>query len=123
MPKKECLIVDDSDVIRRITRHMLGSMPFTTFEAVNGHDALSRCAKSMPDVILLDWLMPELAGLACLQSLRKLPGGGRPRVIYCLSANDPLEINRAMQAGADDTIIKPFDRETLRQKLETLEQM
>ena len=119
MSNKQCLIVDDSDIVRRVAKHMLSAMGVDATEAVNGLDALDRCSKAMPDAILLDWIMPVQGGLECLQALRRLPGGGAAKVIYCTSENDPAEFARAMAAGATDVIVKPFNREMLRQKLES----
>jgi len=117
MSHKHCLIVDDSDVIRRILKHMLGALQFETSEAGNGQEALDCCRRSMPDAILLDWTMPVVGGIDCLQALRQLPGGEKPVVLYCITENDVLEIFKAMRAGADDILLKPFDRGMLRQKL------
>ena len=117
MSNTHCLIVDDSDVVRRVTRHMLGAIGIDASEAVNGLDALDRCSKAMPDVILLDWIMPVQGGLECLQALRRLPGGDSAAVIYCTSENDPVEFARALAAGATDILVKPFSREMLRLKL------
>ena len=117
MPNKHCLIVDDSDVIRRVTNQMLTALGLQATEAVNGEDALERCRQTMPDAIVLDWIMPVLSGLDCLQLLRRMPGGRRPAIIYCTTVNDPAEVARALAAGADDVIVKPYDREALRQKL------
>lgn len=120
MPNKHCLVVDDSDVVRRITKHMLGACGLEATEAVNGEDALDRCRHAMPDAIILDWMMPVLSGYECLQSLRRLPGGRQPAILYCTSVNDPAVIGRALEAGADDVILKPYNRETLRTKLASL---
>ena len=122
MSNKHCLVVDDSDVVRRVTKHMLGALRFDASDAVSGYDALECCRKSMPDAILLDSSMPALSGptqtsLECLQSLRRMPGGKAPIVLYCTAENDPAEFARAIQAGATDVLVKPFDREALRQKL------
>ena len=117
MSQTHCLIADDSDVIRRITKLMLTALRLDSSEAVNGHDAIDRCRKAMPDAIILDWIMPGLAGLEALQALRRLPGGAAPAILYCVTENSPEETARALQAGATDILLKPYDRETLRQKL------
>ena len=116
MPNKHCLIVDDSDLIRRVAKQLLTVLQFDTSEAVDGADALARCSTAMPDVILLDWSMPAPSGLDCLQALRLMSGGDRPVIVYCTTENDPLECARARLAGADDVLVKPYDREMLRAK-------
>jgi two-component system chemotaxis response regulator CheY len=117
MPFKHCLIVDDSEVIRRVAKHMLTGLGLEVGEAANGEEALELCRKWMPDAIVLDWIMPDRGGLDCLQALRRLPGGATSKVIYCTSENNPSEFRRALLAGANGIIVKPYDRVTLRNVL------
>ncbi|MEZ5923202.1 MAG: response regulator [Hyphomicrobiaceae bacterium] len=110
---KHCLVVDDSDVIRRVTKRLLEEMNFTSTEAENGQEALERCRRAMPDFILLDWQMPNMISADFIYLLRKEVGGDSPIVFYCTSENDVEDISRALDAGADDYILKPYDREDL----------
>jgi two-component system, chemotaxis family, chemotaxis protein CheY len=114
---KVCLVVDDSEVLRRVARRIFEQLQFEAVEAASGQDALSHCARSMPDAILLDSHMPPMAPAEFLATLRALANGDRPHVIYCATENDPVDINRALVAGADDYLLKPFDRESVRAKL------
>ena len=117
---KSCLIVDDSKVIRKVARHILENLGFGVAEAEHGRDALDRIEGEMPDVILLDWNMPVMGGLEFLQSLR---GGGyapQPKVVFCTTENDVGHIRAALDAGADEYIMKPFDRETMAGKLQII---
>jgi two-component system chemotaxis response regulator CheY len=86
-------------------------------EAESGQDALDLCAKNMPDGILLDSYMPPMAPVEFLASLRALANGSKPVVIYCATENDSTEIARVLTVGADDYVLKPFDRESLGAKL------
>jgi two-component system, chemotaxis family, chemotaxis protein CheY len=113
---KQCLVIDDSDVIRKVTVALLKDMGLEFSEAENGQDALERCAERMPDCVLIDWQMPVMAGMEFISSLRIQDGGTKPYVIYCTTENDPIDIARALAAGADDFVLKPFDRETIRAK-------
>ncbi|MEW5702979.1 MAG: response regulator [Pseudomonadota bacterium] len=115
---KYCLIVDDSKVIRTIARRILEELSFRTEEATNGIEALAVCRKEMPDVILLDWNMPVMSGIDFLKELRKLTGGERPVVVFCTTENDLKHIQEAIQAGANEYIMKPFDSEILQAKFE-----
>lgn len=72
----------------------------------------------MPDGILLDWNMPVMEGIEFLELLRKTEGGDVPRVIFCTTNNDIEHITRAIEAGANEYIMKPFDQDILREKLE-----
>jgi two-component system chemotaxis response regulator CheY len=114
---KTCLVVDDSEVVRKVARRIFEQLKFESTEAESGQDALDRCSRAMPDAILLDSHIPPMATVEFLASLRALPNGSKPVIIYCATENDPTEIARALTAGADDYLLKPFDRDSLRAKL------
>ncbi len=116
----QALVVDDSAVIRKVARRIFEGMQFETTEAEDGQKALSACKFLMPDVILLDWNMPVMDGFAFLRELRKMPGGTKPKVLFCTTENDVAHIARAMHAGADDYILKPFDRDIMKTKFEEI---
>jgi two-component system, chemotaxis family, chemotaxis protein CheY len=111
-----CLVVDDSAVIRKVARRILEGMNFTIMEAEDGSKALDVCAVAMPDAILLDWNMPVMDGYEFLKSLRKAQNGTKPKVVFCTTENDVAHIARAMHAGADEYIMKPFDKDILASK-------
>ncbi len=113
---KTCLVVDDSRVARLVARRILEEMSFIVQEAEDGEQALALCRESLPDAILLDWHMPVIDGPAFLRSLRHSQGGERPKVVFCTSQNDPEQIAAVIQEGADEYIMKPFDRDILREK-------
>ncbi len=117
---KQVLVVDDSPVIRKIARRILEGMNLGTSEAADGRQALAACAFLMPDAILVDGAMPVLDGYEFLRELRAMPGGERPKVVFCTSEYDVAQIARAMHAGADDFLMKPFDREHVQSKFEGL---
>ncbi len=113
-----CLVVDDSAVIRKVARRIIETLGIRVTEAEDGEAALRTCGGAMPDAILLDWNMPNMDGYAFLQSLRKAEGGIGPKVLFCTTENDVGAIARALRAGADEYIMKPFDRDILTAKLE-----
>ena len=113
---KECLIVDDSRVIRKVARRILEDMQFDISEAEDGQQALDRCNERMPDVVLLDWNMPVMTGIDFLRALRKEPGGESPIVVFCTTENDIEHITEAINAGASEFIMKPFDRDIIEAK-------
>lgn len=113
---KSCLIVDDSKVIRMIARKILQELDFETGEAEDGQVALNACRDKMPDAVLLDWNMPIMNGIDFLRELRKLPGGDAPVVVFCTTKNDVDHIQKAMDAGANEYIMKPFDSEIIKAK-------
>ena len=115
---KSCLVVDDSKVIRKVARHILETLEFSVDEAEDGRQALSRIENQMPDVVLLDWNMPVMSGMEFLRTLRQLNYVNRPKIVFCTTENDAAHIRAAIEAGADDYVMKPFDRETLASKLQ-----
>jgi two-component system chemotaxis response regulator CheY len=117
---KQVLVVDDSPVIRKIARRILEGMNLGTSEAADGRQALAACSFFMPDAILVDGAMPVLDGYEFLRELRGMPGGERPKVVFCTSEYDVAQIARAMHAGADDFLMKPFDREHVQAKFESV---
>ena len=116
----QALVVDDSAVIRKVARRIFEGMQMETREAEDGQQALAACSTLLPDVILLDWNMPVMDGFAFLRELRKMPDGKKPKVVLCTTENDVAHIARAMHAGADDYILKPFDRDIVRSKFEEI---
>ncbi|PZO87653.1 MAG: two-component system response regulator [Sphingomonas sanxanigenens] len=117
---KTCLVVDDSKVIRKVARHILETLEFEVSEAGDGKEALEHCEATPPDVVLLDWNMPVMTGMEFLRALRQSDLPNRPKVVFCTTENGIAHIRAAIEAGADEYVMKPFDRETLASKLHTV---
>ena len=115
---KTCLVVDDSKVIRKVARHILETLNFQVSEAGDGKEALDSCLASAPDVILLDWNMPVMSGMDFLRALREADVQRRPKVVFCTTENGMAYIRAAIEAGADEYVMKPFDRDTIESKLQ-----
>ena len=115
---RTCLVVDDSTVIRKIARRILEEMDFEIIEAEDGQKALEACKRALPDAVLLDWNMPIMDGFEFLVNLRKLPGGDLPKVVFCTTENGIDHIARALDAGADEYIMKPFDKDIVAAKFQ-----
>ncbi len=99
---------------------MVESLGLRVSEAENGEAGLSACRSDMPDVILLDWNMPVMDGYSFLRRLRETPEGQAPKVVFCTTENDVGNIARALDAGADEYIMKPFDKEILAAKFQEI---
>ena len=113
---KTCLVVDDSKVVRMVARKIVSDLGFEVDEAADGQEALSYCEKSLPEVVLLDWNMPVMDGLTFFKKLKELPGGNDVRVVFCTTENDIDHISTALDLGADEYIMKPFDSEIIESK-------
>ena len=115
---KTCLVVDDSSVIRKIASRILAEMNFRIIEAEDGEKALEACRQELPDAVLLDWNMPVMDGFDFLINLRRMPGGDQPKVVFCTTENGIDHISRALHAGANEYIMKPFDKDIVTAKFQ-----
>jgi two-component system chemotaxis response regulator CheY len=114
---RRCLIVEDSEMVRRLVRAMVARLGFEVTEARNGQEALDMCRVRLPDLILVDWDMPVMDGMEFIARLRALPEGNGPKVLMCTVENNIEQIRHALSAGADEYIMKPFNKEVLANKL------
>ena len=111
------LVVDDSDVIRKVARRVLEDMNYLVLEADSGEAALNQCMKAMPQIILLDWHMPGMSGHDVLAGLKTIASERRPVVVYCTTENDPQDLGRAFAGGAEAYLLKPYNRAILKEKI------
>lgn len=113
---RTCLVVDNSKMVRRVAGRILADLKFSTEEAENGLEALGQCQMHMPDAILVDWNMPVMDGLEFVKALRAEPNGDTPVVLFCTAVRDVTKIAEALEAGADEYIMKPFDSDIIGSK-------
>ncbi|MBR0779628.1 response regulator [Bradyrhizobium diazoefficiens] len=113
---KTCLVVDDSSVIRKIARRILENLEFEVTEAEDGSQALQICQRQLPDAVLLDWNMPVMDGFEFMGHMRRLPGGDQPKVVFCTTENNVAHIAQALSGGANEYIMKPFDKDIIADK-------
>ena len=118
---RSCLVVDDSSAIRRIVATLFRDLNFEVSEAPTGMHAVEHCKTSVPDVVMLDWNMPVMDGITCLRELRAMDMPKRPVVVMCTTENQLSKIQEALMAGADEYIMKPFNRDVLLDKLSQLD--
>jgi two-component system chemotaxis response regulator CheY len=112
-----CLVVDDSRVVRKVARRILEGHGFVVVEAEDGQKALEACSVAMPECVLLDWNMPVMNGIEFLKALRAKYGPDRPTVVFCTTETEMSFIEQAIEHGAQEFIMKPFDEEILIGKL------
>lgn len=114
------LIVDDSLFMRRHVRGMLEKRGMDCMEAANGQDAMNCLRSGLHfDLALVDWNMPAMTGLEMLEAMRG-EGFEQVKVMMVTIECDSERILRALQAGADEYLMKPFDAEALTEKLALL---
>jgi len=114
------LVVDDSRFVRKAARRLLEGFGFAVREAEDGVQALRACREAVPDLVLLDWNMPVMDGIAFLRAARAEHGEGRPAIVLCTTENTQERILQALEAGAQEYVMKPFDAEILGGKLRQL---
>jgi two-component system chemotaxis response regulator CheY len=102
------MIVDDAVVVRGLFSRWV--------EAEDGEKALEVCRRGLPEAVLLDWNMPVMDGYEFLGNLRRMPGGEAPKVVFCTTENGMDHISRALHAGANEYIMKPFDKDIVAAK-------
>ena len=117
----KALVVEDSTTIRMILRKFLGKLGFDVVEAGNGREGLDRLKEmTRADVVLVDWNMPEMNGVDFVRAVRADHGyDGLPLVM--VTTNVELEnVAEALDAGANEYVMKPFTLDMIREKLELL---
>ena len=117
MPRS-ALIVDDSRLIRAIVRNMLEPMGFDVSDAASGQEALLQCAAKSPALIVLDWWMDDMSGPEVAAAIRARQDAPQPYILLCSTETRVAEIHRAMRAGVNSYLLKPFDRDRLARRLQ-----
>ena len=119
---RKALIVDDSKTMRMILGRIMRELGYETCEAVNGKDALKviESEKAAVDLVLADWNMPEMNGLDLVKQLRQNPDFTSLKVIMVTTETEVDHIVSALEAGANEYIMKPFTRDDLLAKLDLL---
>ena len=114
----KALIIDDSKSIRMRLAQMLASLDFSVIEAEDGLDGLEKIKiMPLPDLILLDWNMPNMNGYEFLKAIKKNTAYNKILVLMVTTENEMSQVVKALEAGADEYIMKPFEEEALKDKL------
>ncbi len=117
----KALIVDDSKIVRNITAKILDELGIASDQAENGIEAIKKIKTNKYQIILLDWHMPEMDGMEFLDKVkaeRLLDEGSK--IIICTTENDPVKIESALLKGADEYIMKPYNKEIVEDKLKII---
>jgi two-component system chemotaxis response regulator CheY len=113
------LIVDDSRTMRLILKKQLAQLGFAeVFEAGDGLEALRVLdGIAAPDVVLVDWNMPNMTGIDLVTEVRKNPAWDAMKVVMVTTASDLVRVQAALGQGANEYVLKPFTPQTLSEKL------
>jgi two-component system chemotaxis response regulator CheY len=118
--QRTCLLVDDSRMIRKVSRRIVESVGYAVIEAENGEEGLARCRAAMPDLVITDWNMPVMSGIEFVSRLRAIPSSRQPKVVFCTTNSGAKDIHKGIDAGADEYVIKPFDEAALLSRLQAV---
>lgn len=111
------LLVDDSRTIRNIEKKTFAQLGYSdVMEAADGVEALKQIGETRPDLVLIDWNMPNMDGITLVRKIREtdktLP------LIMCTTEGEKSRVIEAIQAGVNNYVVKPFTPETLKEKVE-----
>lgn len=118
---KRCLFIDDSSVIRKVARRILGGSGLLVLEAGTGGEAIDLCASDMPEIVVVDGALPDMPSTDVIRRIRSIQSPVKPLIAICLTEVDIGAIMRARRAGAQDYILKPFNRAQLLDQFRTLQ--
>jgi two-component system, chemotaxis family, chemotaxis protein CheY len=120
----KAMVVDDSRTIRRILAATLGELGFTVCQAENGRVALETIERERASepiqLVLVDWNMPEMNGLEFLRQLRAHPENAGTMVIMVTTETAVDQMVTALEAGANEYVMKPFTKDVIQDKLRLL---
>lgn len=119
----KALVVDDSNSTRLVIKAMLSEINCSIVEARDGLDALEKIANESKlfDVLLVDWNMPVMDGLEFIKKLRENEMYSLVPVLMVTTENELKSVVTALEAGADEYIMKPFSKEAIFEKFKILE--
>lgn len=115
-----CVIADDSKIMRMLLTKIMENFGCDVNEAENGEDLIEQCASDMPDLIISDWNLPLIDGIDVLTKIRSDKKRKQPIFIFCSYVKEAEIITQALKAGADDYIIRPFDEDIIASKLKII---
>ena len=119
---RKALVADDSRAMRTILSKTLGELGFEVFQASNGREALQVMERQGPavELALVDWNMPEMTGIEFVREIRSKPDFSALRLMMVTTETEMEQVALALEAGADEYVMKPFTRDTVEDKLRLL---
>jgi CheY-like chemotaxis protein len=114
------LVVDDNDMNLTLVSKILELEGYEVALASNGTKAVQSVMSTMPDLAILDVMMPDMDGYELCRKLRQLPTSAKMPIIMLTAMNSPVERQMALEAGANDIWSKPFDMDVFRRRVDEL---
>ncbi len=114
------LIADDDRINRKILKAMLVQQGFTILQACDGQEAVALFEKEMPDLVLMDVVMPVMEGYEATRLIKQKSGERFVPVIFLTSITDEMELARCVECGGDDFLTKPYSQVILKAKIDAL---
>lgn len=108
---KRMMIADGSDIVRKVGRKILTELGFDVVEAASGREGLVKCERQLPDIMIVDAGMDDALDL--ISNVRALPAGKAVLIYYCVVEAELKVMMAGKRAGANDFLLKPFDRAIL----------
>lgn len=117
----QALVIDDSRAVRMIVGGILREQGFHVYDAGHGQEGLARLQEN-PEIglVLVDWNMPVMDGLEFIQAVRRVRAWDSVRLVMVTTETESEQVQRAMTAGANEYVMKPFTAEVLVAKLSLL---
>ncbi len=116
----QALVIDDSRAMRTILTRTLGGLGFEVSQAADGLEALSQLRRSIPVVALVDWNMPNMNGLELIVAIRRQRAYDGIKLMMVTTEGEMHQMARALEAGADEYVTKPFTTDVIVGKLQIL---
>jgi len=116
----QALVVDDSSTMRKVLKSILVSAGFEVIEAKCGAEALERLQQGHSDLALLDWNMPAMSGLELLEKVRADNSCDAMKIMMVTTESEAEQLDKALQVGADEYVMKPFTRDVILDKLQLI---
>jgi two-component system, chemotaxis family, chemotaxis protein CheY len=105
------MIADSSDIVRKVGKRILSELGFLIAEAGDAHEALRACQTELPNFMIIDAALD--GALDLIAAVRALPEGKSVKIFYCVIEADLKKMMAGKRAGADEFLLKPFDRKIL----------
>lgn len=116
----KCIIADDSKIIRMLLVKIMENFGFEVHEAEDGEEVLELVLEQEPELVICDWNLPVMDGIDVLYKLRSDKKITQPKFMFCSLVTDTSKMRQALDGGADDFVMRPFDEDIIASKLAIL---